>query len=128
MSSTKRLSAAIVVALLITGGVAFWLLLSDARHASFNSAIWKSTVSSRRAMLPDLRRNVLHAGMTERQVLALLGNPNESLEAKDVWKPDSRAAYYLYFELDRGDAFERSAFVVVLDKQRNTIDSMVFQN
>lgn len=97
--------------------------------APFDQKLWNTGGEQRQFMILDIQTQHLHLGMDQSDVLTLLGKPDRSLSANEVYKARMDAAAYWNYDIGlTPEAFDTAQFVVVFDETGTVIETSVFEN
>jgi hypothetical protein len=97
----------------------------------FDADLWKSSIDDRAEMIDDLERNHIRKGMSEKEILALLGEPEERHTPDRYSDRRPNEKWLLRYELDLEDvpdAFDVAEFVVVISTDDEVLRHLLFVN
>ena len=79
-------------------------------------------------MLFDLQTNYLRRGTIQAEILRLLGPADRQLSADEVSGTRQEESKVVYYELDRGGAFDTASLVITFDETGRLVRSFLFEN
>ena len=97
----------------------------------FDSGVWKAPTSEddRWEMLADLRAKHLKQGTPKSQLEILLGPPQTTADAAEVYGARKGDFLYSYYDVGRReDAFDGTYLILIFDNQWRLIRAEIFSN
>ena len=104
------------------------LFFEHVKSVPFESKKWKETkdLSVRRAMTMDVIRRHLTPGMTEAEVKAILGEPDESHNYSQTPSFSYRSGFGLVYNLQREQSeWTHSKLLILLDEKKKIVSSKI---